>query len=140
MKFSLEIQGLQQAIEKLSQVQSGVTAELEESLENEAAFPLWYAVASYPLRPSLSSYVRTFQYLDTIESRVRVVGSEVQYTLTTPAPYAIYLRGDLDGRRPAWMHLGIWRSLQDIADKLIPVVSFHIQARIDQFIRRVWGG
>lgn len=139
MKIQLQISGLQEALQKFRDAPREIKRRLKADVEI-AGLPFYSAITTYPNAPARSHYTRSYQYRDTATGKPQITMDTVAYVITTPMPYARYLRGDLeDGYPGAWMHVGRWESLQHIVDRLQPGFARHIQEALDDYIHRVFG-
>lgn len=85
----------------------------------------------YPSR-SGSKYKRTFRFRDNwiITSR------ESGYQIQNRTPYGHHVVGDAYGGRQAWMHVGIWTPLRDVAEEEVKDLPQEISKEIVMVARR----
>lgn len=137
--IDLEVYGLDETVLALKEFGYALPDEIADSIQTDG-FAMYYALATYPPPPDGSTYVRTYYYQDSIDLQLAYNAGAVELLIHQAAPYAIYLRGDLEGYPGAWMHVGRWRTLQNIVDAFLPVIKARLQARIDALIARLFGG
>jgi hypothetical protein len=88
----------------------GETAALVDQAMGEA----WEAARAYE-PPPLPSYRRTGR----LASSWQLAKQGNRWTLGSDAPYARFVRGHPSGEGQAWMHVGRWRPLSDIAGRAL---------------------
>lgn len=106
-----------------------------QAAEAEGLQMLMGETQDYPPPIPTSSYIRTFRYHDT----QTIVPGDLDGYVDMPMPYSIYLRGDDEGRQPAYMHLGRWLSIVAIREKLVDPIREMLDARIQALMIRVFG-
>ena len=78
-------------------------------------------VAVYPNRPASnrkSTYVRKFLFMRSWKIDIDTQGETLVGTLGNPTPYGPYVMGPgPDKPMQAWMHVGIWRTTEDVVEK-----------------------
>ena len=142
MKMSVEITGLTQTQQALDTVKNGLHPEIEGALA-EGLLPIENEIASYP--PRTTSYKRTGDYGASVGMTVETEGygdivAQVGPNLTSVfVRYAQWVRGIWQGRGPAWMHVDWWESITSIGERMIPDAIEAIQARVDSFIKGIFG-
>jgi hypothetical protein len=137
MKMLINIRGATEKIGQLRALKQGIRPELETAM-NEAGQILMDGTQYYP--PSQGDHRRSGLYGKTQTFNVFSNGAQVFGQANYQQPYSIYLRGTQDGSyRGAWMHLGIWESLADIIERVLPRMVAKLSDRLDQFIKSIMG-
>ncbi len=86
---------------------------------------------TYPSRAG-SKYKRTYRFRDNWIITAREDGYQTQ----NRTPYGRYVVGDAFGERQAWMHVGIWTPLRDVAEEEVKNLPQEISKEIVMVARR----
>lgn len=117
----------------------GALRDAGEPIAIDATAMIQEVEATYPPQPP-TSYVRTGSYGEAIVSRVETTEEGATGTVTAMMDYSIWVRGEYEGRGPAWMHVGIWDSLTQLVEQLMPRIMQAAQQRVAAAIARLFGG
>ncbi len=130
MTITIEITGIDAAIRKLGKIEG--LKQLEPAMRDAVAL-IQGAITKYPAPPPNSTYRRTWtlgRSWTTKVTRSPLLG-QVGTALGKEGPgYARYVQ---DRDMQAWMHVGRWQTIQDVAEKL----ADQVQAIFDRAINRL---
>jgi hypothetical protein len=133
----ISVTGLDETVAALAQFTDKLPNEVQSGVD-ESMQAIHDATAAYPDRPS-TRYARTGYYALSQSVQIQQIGPDVVGTVETPAPYAIYLRGDGAGYDGAWFQSPYWQSLSSIIAEHTPRALTTIQNRIEGLIRGLFG-
>ena|SRR5258708_3947168 len=133
----ISITGLDESMAALAQFTDELPNEVQSGVD-ESMQAIHDATAAYPDRPA-TRYVRTGYYGSSQTVQIQQIGPDVVGTVETPAPYAIYLRGDGAGYDGAWFQRPYWQSLSSIIAEHTPRAMAAIESRISELIRSLFG-
>ena len=158
MSLSMEVDGDEETAAFLRAAREGIPVEIRVGMDEGLAV-LQNATTEYPpQRPPAnpqSVYVRGVgtrrngqQYYSSERygaSQFRGVeryGREIVGYLNMPASYSKYLRGDMEQgspryNRPAWMHVGVWRTLVEIVNEFLPDIVRRLEKRLQTYFNRL---
>lgn len=154
MKMTVTVEGLQEAIKTmqgakrdipavLEVAMTGVTLDLKKELQH-------YPDQAAPRNPKYlykrgegTLYVPTGHMRATSQnygrsttSNVAREGTSVVGYVNSKASYSIYLRGDLDGKGPAWMHKDTWEPVSAILERKLPGYVSILETAVADYIEK----
>ena len=141
---SMRLEGLDKLEKKLGRL---ATARLLLPALDKGAKLVHQEAATYPPQPKPRGggkpYRRTGLFGDSFSARSyqrqRDLYTKIQNTAARRGrPYGVYVMGPKTGsrgRRQAWMHKGVWPTLEGVAKKKAGEVAGLMQAKIDQILR-----
>ncbi|HVO41311.1 MAG TPA: hypothetical protein VMT34_01750 [Aggregatilineales bacterium] len=124
----LDVIGLSETVAALEALRDALPGVLAAEME-AAISPLFAAITTYPAPLPHSRYRRTGYYGASASTGVEGYGLEATGYVTTPAPYAVFVRGDLVTGYPG---RDGWESLQSIVDRLLPGAIDRLQSSVDR--------
>tara|TARA_B100001123_G_C15071145_1_gene931650 strand:- start:313 stop:741 length:429 start_codon:yes stop_codon:yes gene_type:complete len=141
MADGINVDGIQALNKKLGRVAS--FKYLAPAIEAEANMIIRRA-ATYPRQRARSKYKRTglfgASWSQRISQRQTGVNALIQNTARRKGVrYGIYVMGPEGkgkGRQQAWMHKGIWKTLDSIVEKRRPMIMRKIQRKINSELRK----
>ena len=145
----IKIDGLEEEIAALRKFSDQLPPRLKLGMY-EAFLPVKNAIQTYPPQPPPRNpnreYIRGVgsQYVPTGRTRytsekygqstTMYFSGDTSLTIESPASYASFIRGDLDGYTGAWMHQGVWDSLQSIVDQAMPDIEEKLESAVNDLI------
>ena len=112
------------AAERLAALGDAVEEEMEALLEARAT-DMWETARAYE-PPPLPTYRRSGRLQSSWFLRRKGQG----YSVGSDVPYARFVRGNASGAGQAWMHVGRWRLLADIASDTVVDLKAALVARL----------
>jgi hypothetical protein len=136
MKIEMIVTGAEQNAQGLRLLKREIIAETQVEIQ-ESGYFLHTELATYPPQREGSSYERTLDYQRSISVEPKMTTWGGELNAVQGAPYSPYLRGDLDGRGPAWMHKGRWKPLTAILESFMNGFINRLIRRLERMILRV---
>lgn len=154
MAISLTVTGLKEMIADVKSSRAGipsaiyvaVSASLKEIQTEIAKYPPQKAPADPKriyIRGKGMKYIPTGriqktseQYGKTTTIRVLREGNNIVGFVNSKASYASYIRGELDGKGQAWMHVGVWPTLKSIVDEQTPLIKVRVDVAVQDYLKR----
>ena len=141
---SIRLEGLDKLEKKLGRL---ATARLLLPALDKGAKLIHQEAATYPPQPKPRGgnkpYRRTGLFGSSWSARSHQRGRDLYSVIKNTAarrgrPYGVYVMGPKTGaigERQAWMHKGVWPTLQSVADKKAGEVAGLMQAKIDKILK-----
>jgi hypothetical protein len=136
MKIEMIVTGVEQNAKGLRQLRREIPMEAADEAHASSGV-LRSALTMYPAQPEGTNYQRTYNYERGVDVDPKATNYGATIEATQAAPYSIYLRGDLSGRGPAWMHRGRWDSLVAILEAFLNRFVNNLIRRLERLIAQV---
>lgn len=88
---------------------------------------------AYPPPPTYSTYVRTYR----LQAGWNIIPKANGYSVTNETTYTKYVVGNAYGLEQAWMHVGRWQLLRDVAESETGKLPMEIEREISMVARRL---
>lgn len=132
LDFGAEVTGWRETEQKLRGVRGEIPLETQQELTTTGR-TIYFQLREYPpMRPG-QTYVRTFEYRRLISYALESADNLIMLTFKQGAAYSKYLRGGEDRDVGAWMHVGRWVQIKDIARNF----TGEVERRLEQAVQRV---
>lgn len=117
---------------KLKRMGEGFDTFMDQTM-TKAVLYVHSQVPPYPPEPPASTYTRRLLLGKSITTEVRGIGAETVGVIGTNISYAPWV---ISEDQQAWMHVGRWWTLHQVARNAEPAVQAFFTREIDKYINR----